>query len=448
MSARRWPALLSALALALLGPAAAPAGADPATNVLVSATVYSPSGTSTDAVTVAALQANPGQCPTYGGQSMNELGRQGFVDVQLAQSSTWPLASVLGCLPAPIPLGAVRGITVIQSDGSPEAGAGSELTPADLAPSGSDFNTPSESPVLQALGSVNQYDRPWRGNRSGQTDDDFLDEVQSTQNDQPAPIAIEVFEGPLLTVAVSASRTTVAAGGTVSFSAQVTGANGSPLSYSWNFGGGAPNSTMAAPQATFRAAGQYEVSVQVTDSAGGGGGAQVPITVGAAAPAATGRQRRPGGGTSRRSHSPTGPRASRGNHPGGSAGNHTTPAAPASTKSARRRTSRTSAPAAAGAPARSPRRRAAPRRLSAPAPVTGSGPLVTGQLVSDLTPLPAAASPLVYSVRVPAPSAPPAAQAVRESAIPVLAGVLAIALLLGLGAGRELRGRQALRPGS
>ena len=465
--------LLLALTLGAFGGSAALAGADAGSNVLVTATVYTSSGPSTDTVTVAALQANPGQCPTYQVHSMNELGRQGFVPVTLAQNATWALPTILGCLQTPIPLSAVTGVTVIGASGSPEVGSDSQLTPADLAPSGSDFNNPAEYPVVQAAGSVNQYDRPWRGSPQGQPDEDFLDEVQASQDDQPTPIAIEVFEGPHLTVTVNASRTTVPAGGTVSFSATVSGTNDNGLSYGWNFDGGAPSSTAAAPTATFGSAGQYDVTVEVTDTAGGGGGAEIPITVGAPAPTATGSHKQTGAGKNRKSHSPNGPRKSDGNHPGAAAGNHksqsttttkttatstTTSTTPASTTPSSTSTA-SGHPAAASTPAHTttsrsrthrPSRRVTP--ITKPPPFTpAEGPLVTGQLISDVTLAPPGASPLVHSVPAPAVSAPPARQATRASRLPALAAALAVVLLLALGARRELRGRRgwrALRPSS
>ena len=333
-----------ACALGALGYPVAVATADPTSDQVVSATVYSPGGASqNDSVSLAALQSNP-RCTAYSGTDMNELGRTGFVDVQLAPGGTWALSTVLGCLSTPVPVAAVHGVTVINSQGAPEVGPGSMLTPADLAPQGStDFNNPQEAPVVEALGSLNQFDRPWRGNGQGQTDDDYVDEVQGTDNGQPLPIAIEVFEGPLLTVTVSASPTTVPAGGAVTFNATVTGQNGSALSYSWNFDGAAQSSTAASPQVTFANAGTYEVTVQVTDSAGGGGGAEIPITVGTPPPAATGSHEQTGSGKSRKSHSPTGPQKSKGTHAGG--------AAPA-----------TRAPASRGPRARARRRRARPPR--------------------------------------------------------------------------------------
>ena len=440
--------------------------------MLVTATVFSPSGaTSTESVTVGALEADPGQCPTYQEQSMNELGRQGFVDVQLPQNDTWSLATILGCLPTPVSLSSGKlAINVIGDNGSPEEDAGSQITAADLAPAGSDFDNSAEYPVVEALGSLNQYDRPWRGSSQGQTDYDFLDEVQGTQDDQPTPITIEVFEGGGLTVSVSASPTAVAAGRPVTFSATVSGADGSPLAYSWNFDGAAPNSTAASPKVAFANAGQYEVTLQVTDSAGAGGGAEIPIAVGRPAPAAKGKHKQKGSGTSRKSHSPTGPQKSSGNHAGSSAGSHTsttagkTTASPTSTatQTSTAPTSRTTTPSRAGtastiaSPTRTTTSRSRPPHHTAPrvkppqaAPV--SGPLVTGQLISDVTLLPAGVSPLVSAVPAPAASAPPARQSVETSDVPALAGALAAALLLGLGAARELRGArgwQALRPGS
>ena len=177
---------------------------------------------------------------------------------------------------------------------------------------------------MQALGSVNQYDRPWRGGGQGQPDYDFLDEVQASDNDQPLPIAIEVFEGPLLTVTVSASQTTVPVGGTVTFSATVTGQNGSALSYSWNFDGGAQSSTAANPQVTFGNAGQYDVTVEVTDTAGGGGGAEIPITVGTPPLPRRARHKQTGSGTIEEVPLPERTAEEQGNHAGGPAGNSNT----------------------------------------------------------------------------------------------------------------------------
>ncbi len=461
-----------ACGLAALGAPAAVATADPSSDEVVSATVYSPSGTTeqNDAVSLAQLQSNP-QCTPYSGTDLNELGRAGFVDVPLSPDQSWALSTVLGCLSTPVPVAAVRGITVIDGQGAPEDGPGSMLTGNDLAAQGStDFNNPQEAPVVQALGSLNQYDRPWRGNGGGQTDEDLLDEVQGTDNDQPLPIAIEVFEGQLLTVTVSASRTTVPAGGSVTFGTTVTGDNGSALSYSWNFDGGAPNSTVVAPQVTFASAGQYDVTVQVTDSAGGGGGAEIPINVGPPSPAATGSHPQTGSGKSRKSHTPTGPRKSKGTHPGGRAGgsttgkstttgtgngtNTSTTGSTTSTSTSTTRASTTSAsdgsshpptapaPHQTGTSKRASAHTTAPRTRSTPRPPSGA--LVAGLLVSDVTPMAPGASPLVSVVPAAVATAPPARQAIRASLLPAFAAGFAVLLLLGLGAGRELHGRRRL----
>jgi hypothetical protein len=463
-------ALALVSAVVTLGITSAGAAADSSSNVVLSATVYSSSGTASDSVTLAGLQADPTRCPAYGGpQTMNELARQGFVPVSLAssgpQTGSWALSTVLGCLQTPIPPSAVQGITVLNADGSPQTGAGSQITPADLA-SPSDFNDTSEAPVVEALGSVNQYDRPWRGGG----EEDFLDEVQTTENDQPTPISIEVFEGPLLTVSVTASRTTVPAGGSVAFQATVTGQGTSSLAYSWSFGGAAPASTAPAPQVSFDTEGQYDVTLQVTDTAGGGGVASIPITVGPKAPTTAGKHKQTGTGTSHKSHSPTGPRKSAGKHPGGRAGKSktggstsnrpaTTPSrtttTPTSTTPAPTSTATTPAapttPRALPAPshpapaATTPHPLPRPRRVSAPSrPSRVTGPTVAGQLISDVTPLAPGASPLVHVVPAVA-TAPPARRAIRASLLPAIGAALAVLLLLGLGAARELGWRAAWR---
>ncbi|HUA70190.1 MAG TPA: PKD domain-containing protein [Solirubrobacteraceae bacterium] len=457
--------LTLACALAALGLLPAVAVADPSSDQVVSATVYSPSGTTqNDSVSLAQLQSNP-RCTPYSGTDVNELGRTGFVDVQLAPAGTWALSTVLGCLSTPVPVAAVHGVTVINGQGDPEEDSGSTLTPADLAPQGStDFNNPQEAPVVQALGSLNQYDRPWRGNGQGQTDYDFLDEVQGSDNGQPLPIAIEVFEGPLLTVTVSASQTTVPVGEAVTFTANVTGQNGSPLSYSWNFAGGAPSSTAASPQVTFGNTGQYDVTVQVSDSAGGGGGAEIPITVGTPPSAATGSHPQTGSGKSRKSHTPSGPQKSKGNHAGGAAGksttgNSTTAGKGSGTSTANTTSTTSSTTSTSTTPTGSPNHQTGaptPHSTAAPKPAAPhtithitratpsprSGALVSGLLVSDVRPLSPNASPLVRVVPAVVATAPPARQAVRASLLPAFGAGFAVLLLLGLGAGRELRGRR------
>src|SRR6202000_1471660 len=134
---------------------------------------------------------------------MQEFGRQGPVTVTPSAANSWTMATILGCLQTPIAPADVTGITVIGGDGAPMTGPGSQLTSGDLE-NPSEFQNTSETPLITALGSTDQYDRPWRGG----SDLDFDDETQTP------PIAIEVFQGPPLEVTATASPTAVTAGGT------------------------------------------------------------------------------------------------------------------------------------------------------------------------------------------------------------------------------------------
>lgn len=464
--------LTIALAAVLAGPSAPLARADDGSQPVVVATVYSQGASSTETATVSALQ----QCASYSGPStMQELGRGGFVPVTLPPTA-WALSDVLKCLqPTPVTLvGQQGGVTVLNADGSPQTDSGSQLSGADLAPSGStDFNNTQEAPVVSNLGTAIRYDRPWRG----QSDLDYLDQVTDGVNGQAQPLQIEVFTGPLLTVTIHASQTTVSAGGTVTFSATVSDPGATGLSYNWTFDGTAPNSTSPTPQVTFANQGQFNVTVQVADSEGGGGVATIPITVGTPPAPVTGGHNQTGAGTNRKSHSPTGPKKSGGHHVGGPAGKKTsgqsttpsktktnttggatsqptstatipttTPTTPATTP----HSATTPTPRPATTPRARPKHSTAPRtRPITPLPLTG--PRVNGLLISDVTTVPADASPLVHTVPAAVATAPPARQAVRTSVLPIVGAALAVVFLLGLGARRELRTRrdwQTLRFGS
>jgi PKD repeat protein len=482
-------ALAAVAGLAMLACSEPAAAAD---GPIVTATVYkSGGGVTTDAVSLAGLQNGQQECPQYSGESLGELGRQGPVTIQLVPSGpdtgTWSMATILGCLQTPIPVGAVTGITVL-NDTSPEVSPGSELTPADLA-TPSDFATPSESPVIQDTGTSVQYDRPSRGS----TDDDYSDEVVESP-----PLMIEVFEGPTLDVSVNASPATVSAGATVSFTATVTGADGSPLSYTWDFGDGTPDATAGNPQHPFSATGTYDATVEVTDAAGAVGQATVPITVDSAQgqpPPKSGTTPRSGNGTHPKSNSPTGAVQSGGALPGAGAGGRTPAtggtsqtANPASTSngasnsgpsaantntsanpnttantstSANTNTTATAGTATHTGTSRSPGRARTARAPHSPAPVRGprvhrmisslAGTPVDGRLISDVTPLLAGASPLVHAIPASDATAPAVRRAVQASALPVIGAAVAVVLLFTLGAGRELRWRrgwQRLRFGS
>ena len=253
----------------------------------------------------------------------------------------------------------------------------------------------------------------------------------------------------------------------------MTGQDDSGLSYSWNFDGAAPSSTLAAPPVTFAERGQFNVTVQVTDATGR---RWCRIDPDHRRDPARARHRRTQ--AERRGHEqevslPDRAEEERRPHAGGPAGKpnngqSTTPGKsntshrldqprqPSTTSNRRPRprpprfadTATHPPPPARTTPSRSaplPHRGATrPRRAARPA-------RVTGLLVSDVTPLPADVSPLVHTVPAAVATAPPARRAIRTSLLPAFGAALAVVLLLGLGAGRELRSRRgwrALRFGS
>jgi PKD repeat protein len=77
-------------------------------------------------------------------------------------------------------------------------------------------------------------------------------------------------QAPTASIAAPTGNVTVAQGGTVDFQGSGSDPDGNtPLAYSWNFGGGATNSTQQNPGAvTFNTAGTFTVSFTVTDSLG------------------------------------------------------------------------------------------------------------------------------------------------------------------------------------
>lgn len=472
-------ALALGLTLALFGSAGV-ASADSGSAPMVSATIYgSGGGTSTTSVSASQLLANPQKCPAYAKTEMTEYNSSGPSTVGLPHDNgsgtgTWAMPTILQCLQNPVSVGDVHtGITVLNGDGSPQVGSGSQLTPADLA-TPSDFSPTTDSPVVSNLGSSFQYNRPWRG----QGDLDANDQVTSGD-----PIAIEVFEGPPLSVRATASPSSPAAGSSVSFSAQVSGDEGSALTYNWTFGDNLPDSHAASPSVMYTDGGSYTVSLQVTDSIGGAGGTTVPITVNGSpssppppttsTPATTtgpsrGTGGNPNGGThgsgsgngkgsgttpsngngnqGKPSH-PTSSHTQQPSHSGGAgssgpSGSPSVTTSPSTTSSTT--TSTSSSPSETPT---SPQRRSnhhtrhrAPTH-SRPSPTSGSpGQLVTGRLVADVTPLPANASPLVQRSPGSAAVAPARAGNTTNSPVAVIAGCLAVVLLLGLGAGRELLG--------
>ncbi|HEX3831802.1 MAG TPA: PKD domain-containing protein [Solirubrobacteraceae bacterium] len=470
-------ALALGLTLVLLGSAGA-ASADSGSAPMVSATVYaSGGGTSATSVSASQLLADPQNCPAYSQTEMTEYDSSGPTSVGLPHENgsgtgTWPMSTVLHCLQQPVSVGDVTGITVFNSDGSPEVASGSQLTPADLA-NPSDFQPNTDSPVVSDLGSSFQYNRPWRG----QGDLNANDQVTSSD-----PISIEVFEGPPLTVNTSASPSSPAAGTGVSFSATVTGDENSALTYNWSFGDNLPDSHEPSPSVTYTDAGNYTVTLQVTDTNGGAGGTTVPITVSGpsntAPPSTTstpatstgpnGAGNNPNGGargsaggngkgsgttpsngngTNGTPSQPTSSHTQQPSHSGGvgASGASGSPSVKTSSSTTTSRATTTPSSSSSSPPATHAfRHRRSTQRApthTRPSPTDGSpGQLVTGRLVADVTPLPASASPLVRESPGSAAAAPAPPTHTARSPAPVVAGCLAVVVLLGLGAGRELRG--------
>jgi PKD domain len=428
---------------------------------LLQATVFKAGGgTATESVTPAQLRAMPSQCPTYSGASMQEFGRQGPVTVTPSPANSWTMPVILDCLQTPIAPADVTGITVIGGNGAPMTGPGSQLMAGDIK-TPSDFQNTAETPVITALGSTDQYDRPWRGG----SDLDFLDETQTT------PIAIEVFEGPPLSVTASPPPSPVTVGSTVAFSAVVTGNDGSPLTYTWTFGGGAANASQPAPRVQFRSAGVWTVNLEVTDADGGGGGDQTTVTVtqpgSTTKPTTTGRTTTgpnkssgptPGAPPGKQKQSGT---PNNGTHHTHGTGTHTTSTHSQTTTTQTTTTQTTTSPAASsggssgssgspGAGSASPTsaaghattgQKAPPAPTHRPTPKPASPPpgtLVRGELISDVITLPADRSPLVHLLPASGASAPARQAPDRPSPVPIIAAAVAILALLGLGAQREL----------
>lgn len=92
----------------------------------------------------------------------------------------------------------------------------------------------------------------------------------------------------------------------------------------------------------------------------------------------------------------------------------------------------------------SARRRPRPHQASPPS-TTVASPVVSGLLISAVSPIAATQSPLVHTQPASVASAPARRVGASPTPLPAVAGGLAVVLLLGLGAGRELRGRRAWR---
>ncbi len=463
-------ALALAAALVAVGYTAEAAAADP---TVVSATIYqgSAGGIATPSVTLSTLQNG---CPAYAGPGTSPMylypSGQPY---EPASGSSWALETVLTC-GLQVPLANVTGVQV----DNPSSGFEIPLTSAQLNDPSQfhDPAAPNALPVISNDGGQDQntYVRPWLG----PGDANGSDRVVQSGN----PINLIVYENgaPLQVTASSSIATHTVTTMNVHFSASVQGPDGtaipdSQLTWSWNFGDSA-TSTDPAPDHSYPL-GTYFVTVQVTDAGAGLGGTKT-ITVSAPSAPGPGTTARHGSGKNRKGKSSTGATNSNGNRAGGpvkkqktkksrtpgqsrhSAGNTTgtsgsaanttaTSTTPATPHPPRRHAGTADAAAcrvATATGAGAPRPRPGPavdRRVVR----TGShARLVAGLLISDVTPLPPGSSPLVHTVAAPSATAPAVRRAVAGSSTlaPIGAG-LAIVLLLGLGAGRELRWHQRWR---
>ena len=427
-----------------------------ADQTVVSATVYpgSQGNISTPSVGLAGLQ----NCPTYTGPSPMYLypSQQPWV---APTGSTWTLSTVLQCglgIPAS-DISSVQVATLHQGYEAP-------LSADDLTDTGQyhDPQAPGALPVIAGDGSEDQntYFRPWRGG----SDQNARDQV--VQSD--APVSVVVYaNGALLTVTGAAHAIShTASATTMGLSATVHAANGatipaSSLSWSWDFGDGGSSSS-AAPVHRF-VDGLYYATVQVTDTQNGSGGtATIRVTTPSAG--TSGSAAHPGAGRRTGSHSPAGTDTGSHRTPTSAANSrsrHTTPAPaqaspPAQTPSSIAPSIAAGAPTSPTTPAApaTPRSTAARPRRHRPAAhahrrriaaaVTPGSRVISGQVLSGVTPQSAATSPLVHATS-PAPASVVRSATDGSMSLAGPGAAAAVFGLLGLGAGRELRGRRRWR---
>jgi hypothetical protein len=413
----------------------------------VTAIIYpAAGGITTKSVPLSTLEG--GQCPTYTGPSIELYRQDGTLAPAQTYTTAWSVGTVLGCMK----LTGVLKILVEQS-GAPELSRNSQLFPNDLTyPNPSDFVNPSEAPLIYSDGSGIGYVRPWRGQGDANAPDVAYDQY-------PAAFQFEVFQRTVLQATVTPSPgSVVPVGATVTFTAQAPGM-GQGLSYSWDFGGAAPSSTGPSASVTYTSAGTYDVTVQVTDSAGNVSQSNaLPIQVGSAPPTSQNPSAPPTGPTKSHGHTPgghqgnknkSGTTTGKGHKPGTGRHGHAKAVSHATTPSSGG-TSNGSGPSGSGSsaagtttagrghtPRAGGRARKPPKRRATS--TIGAASLVTGRLVSDVIPLSAVRSPLVHAVPAALATAPAAHRVVSASLLPALAAGLGVFLLFSLGAGRELR---------
>ena len=447
------PASALVAAIACAWPAVASAD-----QAVVSATIY-PSSTGDVSHVTVGLQALEA-CPEYSGSNPIYLYPPGQ-PFQLTETS-WSLSTVLSC-GLQIPLDDVNSVQIL----NPSHGFQAPLSNAGLTDPTQyqDPQAPDALPAISVDGTEDQttYIRPFRGGADANAADEVIE--------AGAPITLVVYaNGPPLIVDASArtlsSNTTAS---TAKLGAAVQTAAGAPvpaseLTWSWTFGDGG-TSTAATPTHRF-AAGSYEVTVQVTDATGGTGGTAT-IQFRTPAKPTSGHTNQTGGTRPTKSKSPTGTENGKhSTHQGGQTGSHpsagsggtgatttttsqsttTTQSTITTTKSTTSTTPAPTPPAASATTTTAPPpRRTSPRPRTPAARTVPAGPLVTGRLISDVTTVPEGSSPLVHLIPAAAAAPPQVRQATRSRSLAAPGAALAVALLLGLGAWWELRGRRRWR---
>jgi PKD domain len=353
-------------------------------------------------------------------------------------------------------------------------GTSSTLDNADLVDPSSSFQG-GLSPIFWINGSETQYLRPLRG----PTDTNGDDAIVASGGDA---LDIYVYSGPLLDVIANATPTSATIGKSVTFTARVSNPSAADgtLTYKWNFDDGS-SAAGATVTHRFSAIGSYDAVASVQGAGNDSGGTSPPVSVlvgsppkggtGGSAGGTNGNQHAPSGGPAH-SHGKTPTSAPGANNNRGSTHTNTSPSSstptpqghhgPPSTTPSQAATPQPTTPAQATPtptptattphrPAPHPHHAAAARSRPAPQkpaqpPPTPEQAVVKGRLISDLIPVSAAQlaaqnDPTVQS----SPQAhAPSARIGGGSLTPVggIVGGCVIVLLLGSGAGLELRSQR------
>ena len=341
--------------------------------------------------------------------------------------------------------------------------------------SGPDLTDPSArfesglKPIFWINGSETQYLRPLRS----PSDLNGADQI-AISNGQP--LDVYLYTGPLLSVTATATPNPVAVKRPVTLTAHVsnrTAADGS-LTYTWAFGDN-QKATGITVKHSYAVAGPWTPSVTV-QGANDSGGVSAPLVVTVGALSKGGTAGKPGGSNRKRTAHHGGPKLSRGTTPNTtptqkrSSGTSTQPTSTSTQTTTQQSTTPATTTPAPTTPAAPPqtthaspvkshsapgkherkRRRSPAHRTIAPQPNPAAA-LVKGRLIADVIPVSAVqlAQQNHTSGRQPSPAHAPSAALSGGSPTPVsgIAAGCAIMLLLGSGAGLELRsGRREVTP--